>query len=108
MGILGDLTKAEATIGIANDLRATNSLPPLSLDSNMLGDCSPVENRFDFPRFGPKHAQDRMRLGLSKIPALNLQVWLVSAVTDTSGKTFDSPVGEWIYTSTRGQIASCT
>jgi hypothetical protein len=33
----------------------------------------PFRGEIDFSRFGPKQAQERLRLGLSKIPALNWQ-----------------------------------
>ena len=91
-GHLGDLRKAEATIVTANDLRATNSLGALSLEGNIEG-CRTGE--IDLPRFGPKQAQDRLRLGLSKIPALNWQNLTIGSASGTSGKTFDSAMGEW-------------
>jgi len=100
-GHLGDLGKAEATTETANDLRATNSLSALRLESNIEG-CSRGE--IDFPRFGPKQAQDRLRLGLSKIPALNWQYLNIGPASDASGKTFDSAAGEW---STSSQGSDC-
>jgi hypothetical protein len=106
-GHLGDLRKAEATIETANDLRATNSLPALILESKIIEGCSPITEGFDFPRFGPKRAQDRLRLGLSKIPALNWQYLISSSASGASGKTFDSAMGEW---SSRAQTGAggCT
>jgi adenylate cyclase len=108
-GHLGDLRKAEATIETANDLRATNSLGALGLESNIrlnripsFEGCSPGE--IDFPRFGPKQAQDRLRLGLSKIPVLNWQYLISGPASDASGKTFDSAMGEW---SSRDQGPDC-
>ena len=98
-GHLGDLRKAEDTIETANDLRATNSLGALSLENNMIGGCGPIKDGFDFPRFGPKRAQDRLRLGLSKIPALRWQDLIVGSVSSASGKTFDSAMGEWSHIS---------
>jgi len=100
-GHLGNLRKAEATIETANDLRATNSLSALSLKSNIEG-CS--GGAIDFPRFGPKRAQDRLRLGLSKIPALDWQNLIIRSASDASAKTFDSAMGEW---STRAQEGDC-
>jgi TolB-like protein/class 3 adenylate cyclase/Flp pilus assembly protein TadD len=95
-GHLGDLRKADATIETANDLRATNSLGALRLE-NINKSCSRGE--IDFPRFGPKQAQDRLRLGLSKIPALGWQNLIIGSASGASGKTFDSAMGEWSYSS---------
>ena len=94
-GHLGDLTKAEATIETANDLRAANALSALTLESNIIAGCHPITDGFDFPRFGPKRAQDRLRLGLSKIPALSWQALIIGSASGASGKTFDSAMGEW-------------
>jgi len=73
-GHLGDLRKAEDTIETTNDLRIKYGLAALSLERipNNQG-WSPFTGEIDFPSFGPKQAQDRLRLGLSKIPALNWQ-----------------------------------
>jgi TolB-like protein/class 3 adenylate cyclase/Flp pilus assembly protein TadD len=95
-GHLGDLRKAEATIETANDLRATNSLSALSLESNIEG-CG--QGEIDFPRFGPKWAQDRLRLGLSKIPTPYWKYLIIGSASGASGKTFDSAMGEWSYSS---------
>jgi tetratricopeptide (TPR) repeat protein len=96
-GHLGNLRKAEATIETANDLRATNSLGALTLESNIIDGCRPITDGFDFPRFGPKRAQDRLRLGLSKIPALDWQSLIIGSASGASGKTFDSAMGEWSF-----------
>jgi adenylate cyclase len=73
-GHLGNMRKAEDTIETANELRANFGLGALSLENevNMAG-WSPFVGEIDFPSFGPKQAQDHLRLGLSKIPALNWQ-----------------------------------
>ena len=96
-GHLGNLRKAEATIETANDLRATNSLSALTFEGNIIAGCSPITDGFDFPRFGPKQAQDRLRLGLSKIPALDWQTLIIGSTSGASGKTFDSAMGEWSF-----------
>jgi tetratricopeptide (TPR) repeat protein len=95
-GHLGNMRKADATIETANDLRATNSLSALTFESNIIDGCRPITDGFDFPRFGPKQAQDRLRLGLSKIPALDWQTLIAGPASGASGKTFDSAMGEWI------------
>ena len=94
-GHLGDLRKAEATIETANDLRATKSQSALTLEKNIIAGCRPITDGFDFPRFGLKRAQDRLRLGLSGIPALSWQVLIIGSASGASGKTFDSALGEW-------------
>jgi adenylate cyclase len=91
-GHLGDLGKAEDVIETANDLRATNLLSVLVLDGNIEG-CSTGE--IDFLRFGPEQAQDRLRLGLSKIPALDWQNPTIGSASGASAKTFDSAMGVW-------------
>jgi adenylate cyclase len=45
-GHLGKLEKAEATIETANDLRATNGLSALTLESNIIDGCSPITGDF--------------------------------------------------------------
>jgi tetratricopeptide (TPR) repeat protein len=72
-GHLGNMRKAEDTIETANDMRAKLGLGALSLERNSKGGWGPFTGEIDFPHFGPKPAQDRLRLGLSKIPALNWQ-----------------------------------
>jgi adenylate cyclase len=96
-GHLGDLAKAEAIIETANDLRATNLQSTLTLESNIIAGCSPLKTGFNFRRFGPKKAQDRLRLGLSKIPALSWQALTIGSASGTSAKTFDSAMGEWSF-----------
>jgi adenylate cyclase len=73
-GHLGNMRDAEDTIETTNDLRATLGLGQLSLEKeHEAADYSPFRGEIDFPSFGLKQAQDRLRLGLSKIPALNWQ-----------------------------------
>jgi adenylate cyclase len=102
-GHLGDLRKAEDAIETANDLRATNFMGALSLDTKTIGNC-PFTGEIGFPRFGPKQAQDRLRLGLSKIPALYWQYLITGSASGASAKTFDSAMGEW---RARGQGPDC-
>ena len=73
-GHLGDMRKAEDTIETANDLRGNSGLGALSLENEVImAGWSPFLGEIDFPSFGPKQTQDHLRLGLSKIPALNWQ-----------------------------------
>jgi tetratricopeptide (TPR) repeat protein len=104
-GHLGDLRKAEATIETANDLRATNVMGALSLDTSANVNC-PFTDEIGFPRFGPKQAQDRLRLGLSNIPTLywQWQYLIIGSASGASARTFDSAMGEW---NARGQGPDC-
>jgi tetratricopeptide (TPR) repeat protein len=72
-GHLGNMRKAEDTIEAANDLRATYGLSELSLETKGNQTMGPFTGGIDFQSFGPGQAQDRLRLGLSEIPALNWQ-----------------------------------
>jgi len=73
-GYLGDLRIAEDTIETANDLRGKSGLGALRLENQVImAGWSPFLGEIDFPSFGLKQAQDHLRLGLSKIPALNWQ-----------------------------------
>jgi TolB-like protein len=84
-GYLGNMRKAGDTIETANDLRATYGLSELSLEKNINDSWSPFRGEIDFPSFGPKQAQDRLRLGLSKIPALNWQYLITIPVRKGAG-----------------------
>jgi rhodanese-related sulfurtransferase len=71
-GHLGRMAEAEAAIEAANDVRAKLGSGDLSLESvdpNLSG-FSPVQGELDFSRFGSDAAQQRLRVGLSEIPAL--------------------------------------
>jgi TolB-like protein/class 3 adenylate cyclase/rhodanese-related sulfurtransferase len=71
-GHLGRMREAEDTIEAANELRATlKGLGELSLESTItIGENSPFTGKIDFHSFGAKAAQERLRTGLSDIPAL--------------------------------------
>jgi tetratricopeptide (TPR) repeat protein len=73
-GHLGKMREAEDTIEATNDLRDKFGLGrELSLENKINNGWTPFRGEIGFPRFGLKQAQDRLRLGLSKIPALNWQ-----------------------------------
>jgi len=69
-GHLGRFKDADDAIGSANDLRAKRGESFLNLEgkteSHFLGEI-------DFSRFGEKQAQERLRAGLTEIPALRWQ-----------------------------------
>jgi len=71
-GHIGRLTEAEAAIEAANDVRARHGLGDLSLESvdPKLSTFCPVKGELDFSRFGSVAAQQRLRAGVSEIPAL--------------------------------------
>ncbi len=70
---LGRMLKAEDTIEAANDLRATFGEGALSLEKAVDDGYSPFTGEIDFPSFGSTNAQNRLRKGLSNIPALTWQ-----------------------------------
>jgi len=87
-GYLGRMREAEDTIETANELRATFGLGSLSLEkeSNVAG--NPFKGEIDFPSFGPKQAQDRLRKGLSNIPALTWQYLIRRHFIPGAGNTW--------------------
>ena len=73
-GYLGRMREAEDTIETANGLRRSLGLGELSLEKEINdGGWSPFRGEIDFPSFGPKQVQERLRKGLSDIPALTWQ-----------------------------------
>jgi len=87
-GYLGRMREAEDTIESANELRATSGLGELSLEkeSNVAG--NPFKGEIDFPSYGPKQAQDRLRKGLSNIPALTWQYLIRRHYAQGAGNTW--------------------
>ena len=77
-GHLGNMDKAENIIEMANDLRARLGLNYLSLEKSQ-GDSSPFQGGIDFPSFGTQSVQERLRVGLSEIPALTWQYLIRSS-----------------------------
>jgi 3-mercaptopyruvate sulfurtransferase SseA len=69
------MREAEDTIETTNELRATfKGLGELSLESTIIIEAnSPFTGKIDFHSFGTKAAQERLRTGLSDIPALTWQ-----------------------------------
>ena len=76
-GHLGRMREAEDTIETANELRSTLAgLGALSLESTISSGFSAFRGKIDWQSFGTKVAQDRLRTGLSGIPALTWQYLL--------------------------------
>jgi len=96
-GHLGNLREADDTIQRANVLRAANSLEPLRFESDTITGCNPIPDTIDFPLFGPQQIQDRLRLGLSKIPALNSKYLEIGPTSGSSEQTYDSVMGTWRF-----------
>ena len=72
-GHLGRIKHADDTIETANDLRAKLGMGDLSLERKSDHWTSPFKGEIDFTRFGRKQAQERVRVGLTEIPALTWQ-----------------------------------
>jgi adenylate cyclase len=73
-GYLGRMREADDTIETANELRATlGGLGALSLESTITIGFSAFRGKVDWQSFGTKAAQERLRAGLSDIPALTWQ-----------------------------------
>ena len=92
---LGDLKKAEKAIKSANEIRAKNLKTALKLGGIVIAgirDCKSPQGNFEFSRFGPPQIGEHLRIGLWKIPMLNLEA---GSDGDASGQSFDSAMGEW-------------
>ena len=72
-GHLGRTKDGDAAIEAANDLRAKAGMGDLSLERKSPDFYSPFQGEIDFTRFGGRPAQERVRSGLSEIPALTWQ-----------------------------------
>jgi TolB-like protein/class 3 adenylate cyclase/rhodanese-related sulfurtransferase len=76
-GHLGRIRDGDAAIEAANDLRDQAGLGGLSLERDEQQWYSPFQGEVDFTRTGGKTAQDRVRAGLSVIPALKWQYLVI-------------------------------
>jgi tetratricopeptide (TPR) repeat protein len=72
-GHLGRIDDGEAVIDATNYLRNTRGLGALSLEKANNVAFSPFKGGVDFKAFGGKVSQERVRSGLSSIPALSWQ-----------------------------------
>jgi rhodanese-related sulfurtransferase len=72
-GHLGRIDDGEAVIEATNYLRSTRGLSALSLEKANNVAYSPFKGEVDFKAFGGKVSQERVRSGLSSIPALSWQ-----------------------------------
>ena len=78
-GHLGRIDDGEAIIESTNFLRATRGRPALSLRPAPIDSGGPFRGQIDFKAFGGKALRERVRSGLSRIPALTWQ-YLVAGV----------------------------
>jgi rhodanese-related sulfurtransferase len=69
-GHLGRIKDADDAIEAVNDLRAQAGLGDLSLGTKSNSYISPFQGEIDFTRIGGRPAQERVRAGLTDIPAL--------------------------------------
>jgi rhodanese-related sulfurtransferase len=76
-GYLGRLREGDAAMEAANKLRDQAGLGGLSLEPDEQQWYSPFEGEIDLKRFGGRPAQDRVRTGLSDIPALKWQYLVI-------------------------------
>jgi TolB-like protein/class 3 adenylate cyclase/rhodanese-related sulfurtransferase len=76
-GHLGRIKDGDAVMEAANDLRDQAGLGGLSLEQDEQQWYSPFEGEIDFKRFGGRPVQDRVRTGLSDIPALKWQYLVI-------------------------------
>ena len=73
------MREAEDTIETANDLRTNFGLGALSLENAVYGG-GPFTGEIDFPSFGAIPAQERLRSGLSNVPALTWQYLIITHI----------------------------
>jgi TolB-like protein/class 3 adenylate cyclase/rhodanese-related sulfurtransferase len=71
-GHLGRIREADTAVEMANDIRAKLGLGDLSLERKERY-FSPFQGEIDFTRIGGKSAENRVRAGLSNVPALTWQ-----------------------------------
>ena len=88
-GHLGQIKDADNAIEAANDVRAKLGLDDLTLEkkSPTFTD-SPFRGEIDFPRFGGKQAQERVRAGLTSVPALTWQYRVTTHSVLGAGNTW--------------------
>ena len=92
-GHLGRLGDGDAAMEAANDLRDQAGLGGLSLEPNAKQWYSPFEGEIDINRFGARPAQERIRAGLSVIPALKWQYLVTPHPVSGNNNTWWEVVG---------------
>ncbi len=88
-GHLGRIKDADNAIEAANDIQAKLGMGDLTLER--MPDTytdTPFRGEIDFPRFGGRLAQDRVRAGLSDIPALTWQYRVTTHSVLGAGNTW--------------------
>ncbi len=90
-GHLGRMTEAEAAIEEANGIRNGHGMNELSLTGIDPTGFNPGQGKLDFSQFGNDAAQERLRAGLSNIPALTWQSLITTRVVfDENNKSVGS------------------
>ena len=88
-GHMGRIKDADAAIDAANDMRAKRGIGDLTLENiATFSSSSPFRGEIDFPLFGGRLAQERVRAGLSSIPALTWQYLITRHRVLGSGNTW--------------------
>jgi tetratricopeptide (TPR) repeat protein len=88
-GHLGRVKDADNAIEAANDIQAKLGMGSLTLEKKPdTYNDTPFRGEIDFPRFGGKLAQARVRAGLSDIPALTWQYRVTTHEILGSGNTW--------------------
>lgn len=88
-GHLGRIKDADDAINGANDMRAKRGRGDLTLENiASFSSSSPFRGEIDFPRFGGRLAQERVRAGLSNIPALRWQYLITRHRALDAGSTW--------------------
>ncbi len=87
-GHLGRTKDGDAAIEAAHDLRVQAGLADLSLETKSNWWYSPFQGEIDFARFGGRSAQERVRAGLTDIPALTWQYLVTPHPVQGRGNTW--------------------
>ncbi len=88
-GHLGRIKDADDAIEAANNMRAKLGMGDLTLERIApFSSSSPFRGEIDFPRFGGRLAQERVRAGLSDIPALRWQYLITRHRVLDAGNTW--------------------
>ena len=87
-GHLDRIDDGEAIIESTNYLRGTRGLGDASLEKTIADGYSPFRGEIDFKAFGGKALQERVRSGLSRIPALTWQYLVTTHVVLGPGNTW--------------------
>ena len=86
-GHLGRIGDADDAIEAVNDRRGRLGLGDISLENKSFSSFSPFEGEIDFDRIGGTRAKERVRAGLSDVPALTWQYRITVLEAREAGET---------------------